>query len=370
MKFENCLFLRDLWERKQLWKTPHSGYHWDGSSRRFFEGWYYRVTLPHSNQSFAFMYSMDDPIGNQYHSGGAAQVLGANESYLYRIFPNVKTFWASQKQLALCHWQLENFNLKPHILEPILFEETVKEGYQATATLNQGYIEDPVTKNYCRWCYTIKPIDGWGHRFSPQEATAGWLSFLPIFDPGWQVLMAHGWARGYIDWNGNIYEFENAPAYSEKNWGHSFPNKWFWINCNSFKEESDLSLTAAGGIRQVFNWQESVGIIGLHYQGKLYQFARENSQLSWHIKPWGSWIMQGKNSDFAIKIEGKTKSIGTYVRVPTADGLQFLCRDTVQGTLKIELQNNKGKTIFKATSSLGGLEIGGSPWHKDWIYGK
>ena len=180
--------------------------------------------------------------------------------------------------------------------------------------------------------------------------------------------MAHGLARGYIDWNGKKYQFIDVPAYSEKNWGHSFPSKWFWINCNSFEQESDLTLTAAGGIRQVLNWQESVGVIGLHYKGKCYQFTRENSHLSWQIKPWRSWIMQGQNNDFVVKIEGKTKALGTYVRVPTADGLQFLCRDTVQGKLSLELANNEGKILLKANSCLGGLEIGGSPWDHDWIY--
>ncbi|CCQ53308.1 tocopherol cyclase family protein [Crocosphaera watsonii WH 8501] len=351
------------------WKTPHSGYHWDGSFRRFFEGWYYRVTLPQWGQSFAFMYSIDDPIGGKPHSGGAAQVLGENEEYLYRIFPDVKKFWASEQQLALCHWKKENLTLKPQIIESTIFEEAVEEGYQASATLNQGYIEDPVTNNYCRWCYDIRPVDGWGNRFYSQEATAGWLSFLPIFDPGWQVLMAHGWATGYIDWNGKKYEFSNVPAYSEKNWGYSFPSKWFWINCNSFEQESDLALTAAGGIRQVFNWQESVGIIGLHYQGKFYKFFRDDSQLSWKVTPWGSWIMQGKNADFLVKIEGNTKESGTYVRVPTAEGLQFLCRDTVKGNLTLELANHEGKILLKANSCLGGLEIGGSPWDDSWIYG-
>ncbi|MGK7941679.1 MAG: tocopherol cyclase family protein [Crocosphaera sp.] len=355
---------------EQYWKTPHSGYHWNGSQRRFFEGWYYRVTLPQQSQTFAFMYSIDDPIGGKYYSGGAAQILGANEQYLYRIFPNTKTFWASYEQLALCHWKNQNIKLQPQILDPLMFQENIDEGYQATATLNQGSIEDPVSQQYCNWCYKIEPKDGWGNRFLPQKATAGWLSFLPIFDPGWQVLMAHGWATGYIDWNGKKYEFEKAPAYSEKNWGHSFPNKWFWINCNSFKQESELSLTAAGAIRKVLNWQECVGIIGVHYQGKLYQFTRENSQLSWYIKPWGTWIMEGKNEAFFIKIEAKTEDLGAYVRVPTAQGLKFLCRDTVQGILTIELKNNQGKTILKDTSFLGCLEIGGSPWDKDWIYEK
>jgi hypothetical protein len=29
--------------------TPHSGYHWDGSDRRFFEGWYWKVCIAHTH---------------------------------------------------------------------------------------------------------------------------------------------------------------------------------------------------------------------------------------------------------------------------------------------------------------------------------
>ncbi|HEY9296219.1 MAG TPA: tocopherol cyclase family protein, partial [Phormidium sp.] len=74
-------------------QTPHSGYHWDGSDRRFFEGWYYRVTLPQDRQTFAFMYSIEDPIGGKLHSGGSAQILGPNDEYICRSFPDVNKFW-------------------------------------------------------------------------------------------------------------------------------------------------------------------------------------------------------------------------------------------------------------------------------------
>ena len=73
-------------------QTPHSGYHWDGSDRRFFEGWYYRVTLPEEKQTFAFMYSIEDPIGSKSYSGGGAQILGPNDEYLCRTFPDVQNF--------------------------------------------------------------------------------------------------------------------------------------------------------------------------------------------------------------------------------------------------------------------------------------
>lgn len=338
--------------------TPHSGYHWDGSEQRFFEGWYYRVALPDCGQGFGFMYSIDDPIGGKSHSGGAAQILGVNDEYLYRTFPDVNTFQAHHSQLALSHWGRSRFSTE---------SQRIREGYQATATLNRGYICDRATQQFCQWHYTIEPIDGWGNRNSPQKATAGWLSFLPVFDPGWQVLMAHGWATGWINWAGKQYEFSRVPAYSEKNWGRSFPKKWFWLNCNSFRKEADLSLTAAGGIRDIFGFSEAVGLIGLHYQGKLYQFTRENSQLSWHIQPWGNWKMQAHNQDFIISLLGTTEQTGNYVRVPTVNGLQFNCRDTLQGNIVLELRQQSGKLVLKASSDLGGLEVGGSPWQQPWV---
>ncbi len=362
-------------------QTPHSGYHWNRSdaagtlrARRFFEGWYYRVTLPKNGQTFGFMYSIDDPLGNQPHSGGAAQILGANDEYLCRTFPDVKTFWAKKNQLSLGHWGKNQATSSPQLLRAKTFFEQVEQGYQATATLNQGFIRDAGTRRYCRWCYSIYPVYGWGDTKRPQKATAGWLSYLPIFDPGWQVLMAHGRASGWIDWNGDWYELTDAPAYAEKNWGRSFPQKWFWINCNSFREHADLSLTAVGGIREVLGWRESVGLMGLHYQGKFYQFDGWNAQLSWCVQPWGRWEMTAIPSGTAsqhtpsltIKLLGTTTHTGNYVRVPTAEGLKFNCRDTMSGNLSLELRESSGKLLINATSSLAGLEIGGTPWDEPW----
>ncbi|TAF09406.1 MAG: tocopherol cyclase [Nostocales cyanobacterium] len=352
-------------------QTPHSGYHWDGTSRRFFEGWYYRVTLPEIGQTFAFMYSIEDPIGGKPHSGGAAQVLGPDDEYLCRTFPDVNKFWASQDVLALGHWGKTNLQVSPLYLLPREFTHHVQAGYQATATLNQGKITDPATGKYCSWLYEIQPIYGWGNQNSIQQSTAGWLSFLQIFEPGWQILMAHGLATGWIDWNGKIYEFTNAPAYGEKNWGGAFPQKWFWLNCNSFDHQPDLALTAGGGKRGVLWWMESVAMIGIHYQGKFYEFVPWNSQVSWKIQPWGNWQMQARNSNYEVELTGTTDLAGTPLRAPTSNGLTICCRDTMQGKLELELRQLKGstsQTMIKAQSDLCGLEIGGDAWEKSWHF--
>lgn len=351
-------------------QTPHSGYHWDGSGRRFFEGWYYRVTLPEVAQTFAFMYSIEDPIGSQPYSGGAAQILGADGEYLCRTFPDVTRFWASKPMLGLGHWGKTDLTGPPRWLEPDEFDRQIQQGYQATATWHQGSLHDPGTGQTARWQYEIQPVYGWGDSDRAQQSTAGWLSQFQIFEPGWQILMAHGWATGWIEWNGKRYEFENAPAYGEKNWGGAFPQKWFWFNCNAFSAEPDLALTAGGGKRGVLWWMESVAMVGIHYRGKFYEFVPWNAKVHWEIHPWGYWRMMAENAEYQVDLTGTTTEAGTPLRAPTALGLDFCCRDTMNGDLTLELREksgmNRSHLLLKATSHLCGLEVGGGPWDSLW----
>lgn len=352
--------------QKKDFAVPHDGYHWNRITINYFEGWYCRLTLPEIKQTFAFMYSIQDPQGKQAHSGGAVQILGIDENYVCRTINNVEGFFAARENLCFGHWGKTNLKIEPRLLSPAKFAEQVQEGYQATAYLNQGSIYNPVRDEYYRWEYSIDPIYGWGNAQQPQQSTAGLLSYLPIFEPGWQITLAHGFARGWIEWEGKRYHFNHAPAYSEKNWGGSFPKKWFWLNCNSFAEQSNLALTAGGGIRQVLGWEEEVALIGIHYQGKFYEFAPWNSQVSWQIEPWGKWTMQAISSEFKVSLRGTTNSLGTYVRTPTAQGLMLNCRDTTQGKLDLTLWNCNKEIIVQASSNMAGLEVGGLPWDEAW----
>ncbi|KGF72131.1 tocopherol cyclase [Neosynechococcus sphagnicola sy1] len=348
-------------------QPPHSGYH-DGGwlpHQPYFEGWYFRLTLPNQGASFAFMYSIENQAGAM--PGGAAQILGPGHTYLCRTFPQIHNFWAWRHGLGLGHWGKAREAQVPRYLKPAVFAQQVLEGYQVTAHGHQGQLADPGSQAVVRWQYGVQPLDTCGDRGKLPQATAGWLSLLPIFEPGWQVLMATGRATGWIDWYGQRYTFINAPAYAEKNWGGAFPQKWFWLHCNAFSQQPDLALTAGGGRRQVLGWHESVGMVGLHHQGRFYEFAPWNAQIHWQIQPWGHWRMQAENADYAIALEASCWEPGTWVRVPTAQGLQRWCRDTTQGHIHLKLRHrHTDQLILAATSDLGGLEVGGAPWDTPW----
>ena len=179
-------------------QIPHSGYQWNGITKSYFEGWYFRLTLPEIKQTFAFMYSIQDPIGGQANSGGAVQILGIDEKYLCRTLPDVGQFYAAKNFLSFRHWHQTDLQISPQLLPTAKFAAHVREGYQTSANLNQGSIYDPVSNSYCRWEYQIQPIYGWGDYRSIQQSSAGLLSYLPIFEPGWQITMAHGIATAGI----------------------------------------------------------------------------------------------------------------------------------------------------------------------------
>jgi len=366
--------------------TPHKGYHFDGSSRRFFEGWYWRVTLPGDAKSFALIYSIEDPTGKGVFSGVGAQVMGPDDGYLLQYSKNVSSFWADSGRLALgaCFRASRQHR---GIVPKDVFAKTVDQGFQASDRWHQGYIvaaeegasgDLPSTVPSCRWEFSIEPKSGWGKASGRQKSTAGWLAALPIFEPHWQVLMSHGEATGWIEWGGDRYEFEGAPAYAEKNWGGGFPHRWAWIQCNSFLNSSGTSVTAVGaerGLLQLPGLKENVGLIGVHHEGQFYELNIKDSSVRWSVSPWGRWHIEGSSSEFEAVIEAEClESDGTPLRAPTAhDGLSPFCRDSFGGIVTLKVWNAgdraQGKTpIIDLVSEgkSGAVEVGGGPWWSDW----
>lgn len=68
------------------------------TNQRFMEGWYYRLTLPNYNTSFAFIFSIEDagriiPEGSKDLRLCGAQVMGPNDEYLVQATSDHTKFW-------------------------------------------------------------------------------------------------------------------------------------------------------------------------------------------------------------------------------------------------------------------------------------
>ncbi|KAF5938880.1 hypothetical protein HYC85_023139 [Camellia sinensis] len=243
----------------------------------------------------------------------------------------------------------------------------------STQTCATDYVDIVKT---ARWEYSTRPLYGWGNVASKQKSTAGWLAAFPVFEPHWQICMAGGLSTGWIEWGGERFEFQNAPSYSEKNWGGAFPRKWFWVQCNVFEGASgEVALTAGGGLRQlpgVTETFENAAMIGIHYEGIFYEFVPWNGVVDFEIAPWGHWCVSAENETHKVELEATTKDPGTTLRAPTSEaGLAPACKDTCFGDLRLKLwertyNGSEGKIILDVTSNMAAVEVGGGPWFNTW----
>ncbi len=85
------------------------------------------------------------------------------------------------------------------------------------------------------------------------------------------ISMKHSIA-GYLNIFDNSLVLTGGRGYIEKDWGHSFPTKYTWIQCNRFiREDASLMLSIA---RIPYMGTEFVGCIcAIHYKGREYRFA-------------------------------------------------------------------------------------------------
>jgi tocopherol cyclase len=386
-------------------------------SKRFMEGWYYRLTLPEENVSFAFIFSIEDP--NRYDekrksdlSLACVQVMGPKDEYVVQADKDHTKFWAWESQQGLgCifHWKDETEkNDEVEAISPQEFHTKVKTGFQFLPNRLQGIVnghdgslggvmEGQGLPRKCTFDLNIRPLSGWGDdeienhkkKQSNQKSTAGWLASYSVFEPHWQITMADGRASGAVTWNDKKYVFVDAPFYAEKNWGGSFPSKWYWLQCNSFDGftsadgSSRLSVTAGGGVRNIpFGRKENLGMVSIHHNGVFYEAVPWTSEVTWEVAPWGSWKFFGRCTSGARKFEveliAECEEDGVVLRAPTKDeGMVYFCRDSFYAIASLSLyeliwdtEQNKytrGKVIIdRAVSNSTAVEIGGGPYWNTW----
>lgn len=396
-------------------QPPHAGCHFRPShpatpsnhngprkSKRFFEGWYYRITLPEDLASFAFIYSIEDPFDGSDLSLSCQQIMGPDDEYLVEADRDDTKFWAwyNQQALGCVFTSVEDTETlaETTAMDPDEFFTRVKSGFQMMPTRLQGKLvghdgsqggvfEGQGIPGECTYDMTISPIAGWGDEELGQKSTAGWLASYKVFEPHWQVTMADGRATGSVTWKGKTYNFENAPFYAEKNWGGAFPIKWYWCQCNNFEGYTSngktLSVTAGGGTRKIpLGQKESLGMVSVHCNGKFYEATPWLGDMEWDISPWGHWKMTGRSvkgaRPFEVELEATCDSPGVKLRAPTEkDGMAYFCRDSFLASAKLSLwklewdkerrEYVRGTVVVEgASSSQAAVEVGGGPWWDSW----
>lgn len=250
------------------------------------------------------------------------------------------------------------------------FRAGVAEGFQMTAAACCGRFRDE-DGAWVEWNFGFEAHVTWG-RAGEGRCTATWLSYLPVFEPGYQVLMADGVAgRGEVRIGGRVIGLGGARVYSEKNWGGSFPKQWWWVQANSFSEIPGLSVTAVGARRMIAGlYEEEIGMVAVHYEGEMFEFSNWSCQeLRWRVAGWGKWEASARaRTGHSVRLLAETADEGAMVLGPTVRGMEFNVRDAAYGRMVIDLWGPDGRPILDgARCDVAQVEVGGKVWRSDWV---
>ena len=177
-------------------------YHGRGKKKRFFEGWYFKIVNADESKAFAIIPGIAmDSIGNKQ---AFIQVLdGKKGTAEYIKFPSTE-FLSDDRQFNV---QISNNHF------------TKTEISLNLPTINGNLSFKELTPWPSTW-------------YSP--GIMGPYSFAPFMECYHGILSMDHTIEGILNIQGEPIDFTGGRGYMEKDWGHSFPDAYFWMQSNHF----------------------------------------------------------------------------------------------------------------------------------------
>ena len=302
-------------------------YHGWGRSKRFFEGWYYKLVSADQGQAIAVIPGIAmDEIGNKQ---SFIQVLdGKKNKAWYHRFP-AADFCPEVKKHSL--YINNNFFSSEKMI------------------LNLPNLKGEVHfDNQYNWPSTF---------FSP--GIMGPFSFVPFMECYHGILSMDHNLKGELVLNNQSISFSKGKGYMEKDWGHSFPEAYIWMQSNHFSQ-SGISVKASIAI---IPWLKSsfIGhIAGVLFQGKLHEFTTYNgTQVKKCIISVSKVEVVMENRKYRLSLFVKRDQV-TELAAPISGFMDARIEESMKAEIKVELFDKKTKTtILSDTGFSAGMEVAG-----------
>ena len=187
-------------------------YHGWGKTRKYFEGWYYKVIDKTETKAFAFI------------PGIAMDENGDQQAFIQIL---------DGKQLTAAY---HKFDAKEFIPTAEKFEVHIGENYFSKEEIKLKLPDlsgSLVFENQVPW------PSSW---YSP--GIMGPFSFVPFMECYHGILSMDHKILGQLEINGTAVDFTDGRGYMEKDWGRSFPSGYIWMQTNHFSKPG-ISLKAS-----------------------------------------------------------------------------------------------------------------------------
>jgi len=183
-----------------------------GKTKKYFEGWYYKLVNADETKAFAIIpgVAMDDKGRQQ----AFVQVLdGKNGAAEYHKFDRAE-------------FSAQSGHFEIAVADNIFKNELLQ-------------LNLPTVSGTLRFENTTPWPSKW---YSPN--IMGPFSFVPFMECYHGILSMDHSIQGELVIKGETVDFSGGRGYMEKDWGHSFPSAYFWMQTNHFST-SGISLKAS-----------------------------------------------------------------------------------------------------------------------------
>ncbi|HZL09470.1 MAG TPA: tocopherol cyclase family protein [Prolixibacteraceae bacterium] len=303
-------------------------YHGWGKTRKYFEGWYYKIVSADEKHAFAIIPGIAMDNNGQKHA--FIQILdGINQTAEYLKFP------------------ADEFVSQADTFQTEISGNTFS-GTQLRLNLKNA-------KGELQFKNTVPWPNQW---YSP--GIMGPYTFVPFMECYHGILSMDHAIQGSLEINNTTIDFTGGRGYVEKDWGHSFPSAYIWMQSNHFSE-TGISLNAS--VAKI-PWLGSsfVGFIaGIYLNRQLIQFTTYNSTKlirSLATKETVELFMENKKYRLEIVV---TRNHATELASPIAGFMDGRISESMTSNLEVKLTNRKtGETVFADTGRCAALEVAGA----------
>lgn len=300
-------------------------FHGWGKGKRFFEGFYFKLVDFKEENCVVII------------AGIAMDKKGINTTF-FQILDGVN-------QISDFHTFKDNYRVKKSLAFEILYDDNrvSKDGIELNLNNVKGKISfsSPITWSK-KW-------------YSP--GAMGPFTFLPYLECYHGILSMQSTIAGELNLNGKSIDFTKGTAYIEKDWGHSFPKEYIWIQCNHFQAKR-TSLSVSLAKTKYFGRTFKGFLVGLYFKGELIEFTTYN--FSTVVEPTistNSVCLTFENQHYKLYLE-TDRIKGSKLIAPINGEMIGQVSESLTGKINLQLFDKKIKqNIFHEIGSNVGLEV-------------
>ncbi|MFB6320663.1 tocopherol cyclase family protein [Saccharicrinis sp. FJH54] len=298
-----------------------------GKTKRYFEGWYYKLVSADERKALAVIPGVAMDENGEKH--GFIQILDgrAFTSEYYRFGFNTFRYATDKFEIHLGNSRFSGKEL-------ILDEQDIK----GKVTL-------------------INPVSWPSSVLSP--GIMGPYTFVPFMECYHGILSMDHTLKGTLTYKGEKFDFTGGKGYTEKDWGHTFPSAYFWMQTNHFSKPG-ISFKASVAKIPWLSSSFTGFIAGVWYNKRLYRFTTYNgTKLLKSDADQKSVQLILRNKSFILTVAAHRHN-ETELASPVSGLMDGRIKESMTAEIDVRLTDKKGNVIFEDRGRNAGLEVAGN----------